>query len=121
MYQYSQKNHTISFNDKLITSDCYSGNGIGLNNPDNEKLPNVGCLPKGLYYMAEAIDSPDTGIISIPLYPLNRSVMYGRSNFFIHGDNPQQNFTASKGCIIAPHAIRLSINFGYDRLLNVIA
>jgi hypothetical protein len=47
--------------------------------------------------------------------------MFGRSGFFIHGDNQAMNHTASEGCIILPHAARIAIASSGDRGLRVIA
>jgi hypothetical protein len=54
----------------------------------------------------------------MPLTPDPSNEMFGRSAFFIHGDNPQLNHTASDGCIILIRPLRADIsNSGDDDLI----
>lgn len=100
---------------------CYAGYGPGLNNCEMEKVHDVGPLPRGTYRMTAMVNSPHTGPNTIILEPLLSTVMYGRSGFRIHGDNPQENDTASRGCIILPGGWRrLAVWESGDHELEVV-
>ncbi|CAF1121418.1 unnamed protein product [Adineta ricciae] len=83
---------------KFVTSDGtsysgYSGNGEGLNNPNKESVRCVGPIPK-------------------VLTPSPSNIMYGRSDFLIHGDNKKNDYSASKGCIVVEPNARRKISIG---------
>ena len=104
-----------------ITATGYSGHGDGLNNPGYQTVHGIGPLPKGAYTIGEPLDPPDhLGPLAMPLTPSTTNVMFGRSAFFIHGDNAAMNHTASDGCIILPHDVRQAIANSADKDLLVI-
>jgi hypothetical protein len=90
-----------------IFSTAYSGHGAGLNNPVMSGVENVGPLPAGVYTIGQP-QRPQThlGPIAMPLEPDASNAMFGRSGFFIHGDNAAMNHTASDGCIIVKPVAR---------------
>jgi hypothetical protein len=55
----------------------------------------------------------------MPLTPSGDT--FGRSDFFIHGDNAQLNHSASDGCIILVREIRQQIVDSLDSDLQVVA
>lgn len=101
----------------------YSGRGVCLNDPDAEDIVGQGPIPKGVYrlrlmahrrFKAPAFFcDPDEA---------TREVLreYGRSGFWIHGDNAAGNRTASHGCIILAASARQSVvrlmENGFDHL-----
>lgn len=87
----------------------YSGRGEGLNNPTMQNVVNTGPLPAGTYAIGKAFDHPMLGPEAIPLTPCADNQMFGRSHFYIHGDNQQRNKSASEGCIILDRAARNEI------------
>lgn len=102
----------------------YSGNGDGLNNPDMQEVQGIGPIPQGLY----AIQDPEThgrlGPVAMELLPSMGTVMFGRSGFFIHGDNAEMDHTASEGCIILGHDIRVQMGelvVNGENILEVVA
>ena len=98
----------------------YAGHGQGLNNPAMCNVPDVGPLPPGKYKIGSHEDNPHVGKFAMRLTPDPGNDMYGRAGFFIHGDNPQMNHTASDGCIILPLPVRQDVaNSGDDDLLVV--
>jgi hypothetical protein len=102
------------------TFEAYSGNGFGLLNPVFQSVENVGPLPKGLYSIGMPIDPVNhLGPLALPLTPNSENAMYGRDAFYIHGDNSDMNFTASDGCIVAPHLARVTIANSDDNVLDV--
>lgn len=78
---------------------CYSGNGLGLNNPQMENQKDTGPIPAGIYILKEIVD-PYDGPEVFELIPDPSNIMYNRDGFRIHWDNKKQNFSASKGCIV---------------------
>lgn len=101
-----------------IVGHGYSGHGDGLNNPSMTNVPDVGPLPPGKYKINKPIQDEHVGVFALPLTPDPSNDMHGRSAFFIHGDNPQLNHTASNGCIILVRPLRDAIaNSGDDELV----
>jgi hypothetical protein len=110
------------FQDGTVIGHGYAGNGAGLNNPDacNQKM--VGPLPTGKYEILGAVDKPESvGHFALPLAPDPGNEMFGRGSFYIHGDNPAMNETASDGCIVTAHDVRFQIAQDTDGTLTVIA
>jgi hypothetical protein len=99
---------------------AYSGNGECLNDPTKTWVVGHGPIPVGVYYIGPAENRPESvGAFALPLTPDPATVMNGRSGFFIHGDNPALNHTASDGCVVTARAIRECIA-SYD-VLRVVA
>ena len=96
----------------------YAGNGKGRNNPDAEKIRNVGPLPKGLYTVTGPFTDAHAGALVFRLWPHVGNDMHGRSGFLIHGDNPQGD--ASRGCVILSKAARREIYRHAVRSLRVV-
>ena len=88
----------------------YSGHGDDVNQPAFENVPQMGPLPEGWYTIGPM--EPLHGKLGkdvLPLMPDADDEMYGRSAFYIHGDNEDANFSASEGCIVLPHGVRSTI------------
>lgn len=66
--------------------------------------------------MGDPIDHPDLGELAIPLTPDPANQMFGRSDFWCHGDSLTDPGNASKGCIVAPFLARKLIVEGYETL-----
>jgi hypothetical protein len=104
-----------------LSTIAYSGHGPGVNNPAFEAEHNIGPLPAGTYSIGPAKDPIDIlGPVALPLTPIGGQEMFGRSAFFIHGDNASMNHTASDGCIILPKTIREYIAASPDKTLVVV-
>ncbi len=100
----------------------YSGNTGGLNNPAMQNVIGVGPVPRGTYTIGPPHMPVDhLGPNALPLYPAAGNEMYGRSGFFIHGDNAAMDNTASDGCIILGPAIRQAIINSRDTALLVVS
>jgi hypothetical protein len=85
----------------------YSGDSHHFNQPLYEHLEKQGPLPAGIYTLAAPADDPVVGKYAFKLTPDPRNAMFGRSDFFIHGDNSKANHTASEGCIVMPLVDRM--------------
>jgi hypothetical protein len=82
-------------------------------------MHNIGPIPCGLYSIGIPVDNTSLGPFAIPLTPVESNQMFGRSGFYIHGDNQAMNQSASDGCIIAPRDLRHEIWDSGDRQLAV--
>jgi hypothetical protein len=98
MLTYSQSKGHL-WRDGALIGLGYSGRGDGILNPDMQGVKDVGPLPRGLYTLWRSNDNK-LGPVVYSLSPDDANDMQGRSAFFIHWDNQQQNFTASEGCIV---------------------
>ena len=114
MIYYSQGKGVFLTPGNNVLSGCYSGGGptgisIYRNNPEWQFVPNWGSLPQGQYTISPEHTVPHLGPCVMALTPSPDNEMFGRSGFFIHGDNPEENFTASDGCIVCNAALRQQI------------
>jgi hypothetical protein len=120
-WNYVQKTGALS-HDGTHVATGYSGNTTGLNNPDEDDSIGIGPVPRGDYTIGPPHRPVDhLGTLALPLYPAATNAMHGRCGFFIHGDNPKMNHTASNGCIILAHTARQAIVRSRDTRLVVIA
>lgn len=107
----------VSF-DRLATRSVlgngYSGTGTYRNRPEYTFLHDRGPIPAGWYTIGAAVDRPESvGAFALPLTPEPGTEMFGRSDFYCHGDNSVHD--ASHGCIVASQLIR-QIVATYHRL-----
>jgi hypothetical protein len=117
MWTYSQGTGILSHGEPL--GKGYSGHGQGLNNPKLEMVHNLGPIPKGVWEIGTFFDDKHLGVIIAALKPTDQDV-FGRSGFYIHGDNKRMNFTASDGCIILSKPLRQLIRDSKEKHIAVI-
>lgn len=86
--------------DTKVIGRGYSGRSKGLNDPRMMFVRGLGPIPCGVWDMALPYDHPNLGPNSIGLSPRKGTDVQGRTGFFIHGDNPKTDFSASSGCIV---------------------
>jgi hypothetical protein len=121
-WQYQQSTGDMTDPDGDPVATGYAGNGDGLNNPALQFTPNVGPLPQGSYTIGPPHQPVDhMGPLALPLWPDPATVMQGRFGFFIHGDTPAMDHTASDGCIVLEHDARAQIDASPDKALIVVA
>lgn len=121
MWIYAQATGKFRHDDGTLIMIGYSGAGVGKNNPYVQETPNVGPIPRGIYYIGTPEDTLTHGPFVLPLTPHPANDMFGRSAFLIHGDSKEHPGTASQGCIILPRDVREKINRSVDRRLVVVA
>lgn len=110
---YEQSTGLWKSQDGRVLANCYSGAGVGKNNPDKQSVHDVGPIPTGWYTLQEPEftepgETSPHGPYVIPLKPDPGNDMDGdptqdlpdRSGFLAHGDNQHTPGTASKGCIV---------------------
>jgi hypothetical protein len=105
--EYNQANGE-TYLDNVFEGIGYSGFDEGKNNPALEAEPNIGPCPKGLYTVTfcDPAEHPNLAAPVFRLTPYGHNA-HNRTGLLIHGDN--LTHTASHGCIILGHSIRVSI------------
>lgn len=119
MWTYQIAAHSLYRDDTFISDGLYSGYPPYVNKSAFIGMHALGPLPPGDYAILSAITHPRLGPVAMPLSPHPENQMLGRGGFYIHGDNPAANQTASEGCIVASHEIRQMISDSTDRQLRV--
>lgn len=106
---------------RVLCSTAYSGHGAGINNPAKEAVHDVGPIPAGTWLIGPP-QTPQThlGPLALPLTPAPGTDAFGRTGFFIHGDNARMDHSASDGCVILPHDARAAVAAGEDHALTVV-
>lgn len=98
----------------------YSGHGASLNNPTDIEKVGVGPLPIGTWQIGPWHDDPHLGPLVSHLTPVSVANLYGRSGFYIHGDNALLNHTGSDGCIVLSLTLRKLLRDAEETYLVVI-
>lgn len=122
---WKQKPGELWHNDALEVRGYAGGNcgknPEGKNNPDMQNVPRVGPLPQGKYRFGPPVAQSHLGPFAIPLLPDAANEMFGRSDFFVHGDTIGAPGCASEGCIIIPRAFRNILASSPDQELEVVS
>lgn len=99
----------------------YAGKGPHRNKPASERVVNAGPLPRGVYEVRAPLNHDNVGRYALKLEPMKGTEMYGRSGFWMHGDNAKNPGNASEGCPIVPRAAREAIWLSGCLRLRVVA
>ncbi|WP_414719690.1 tlde1 domain-containing protein [Tsuneonella suprasediminis] len=83
----------------VLIASCYAGAPGCVNDPNTDHLRSRGPLPKGRYTIVKRHHSRFASPAFF-LEPAEENQMYGRSGFWVHGDNAKRNRSASTGCIV---------------------
>ncbi len=126
MYRYKQTTGELFDANGSLMATGYAGgncgkNPEGKNNPAMQNAEKIGPLPEGVYAFGQPILQSHLGpfAIPLPLVPDASNVMFGRKDFFCHGDTtPSGN--ASQGCIIMPRLIRDKLWTSSDHAVEVV-
>ena len=119
-WTYKQSTGQLFQPDGAVAGKGYAGKDAGRNNPAQQSVRDVGPIPQGKYVIGTAIPKhPMLGPIAIPLTPDPANTMFGRSHFYMHGDNATH--TASLGCIIQGPTARKKVAADAGKTLQVIA
>lgn len=120
-WTYHQETGELYAPDGVFEGKGYSGHGFGLDNPEAEKMHDVGPIPRGEYHIGLPQNPVGhLGPLAMPLLPTANTNDFGRSAFFMHGDNSAMNESASNGCIVVGRAIREMVAISADRTLIVV-
>ena len=112
--------------DGSLCGTGYAGGDLGkvsdaVDNPVYESVHDVGPLPEGWYTFQSARNSPALGPLAIPLDPDPENIMYGRLDFYCHGDIANKFESASEGCIIMSEDVRREMEASPVRRIQVVA
>lgn len=107
-FLYTQRNGYLT-HDSLFLGAGYSGYAEDANVAQDESLKGLGPIPVGNYTIGAPHVSEQVGPVAMCLTPDADNEMFGRGDFLIHGDTAAANHTASHGCIIMPHDVRVKI------------
>ena len=122
MFEYKQSTGEL-MRDGVAVGVCYSGHGLGLNNPATQFMADLGPIPQGVFTIGEAFHHPVAGPVCMRLTPDDATETHGRAGFMMHGDNCEMDHTASDGCVIAAlefrEQVRAARDAGDDQLMVV--
>jgi hypothetical protein len=108
----------------ILLANCYSGFGVGKNNPDLQDKVGLGPIPTGWYTIDDQVENVNVagphGKYVLRLHPDPGNEMHGRGGFLIHGDSIHTPGTASHGCIVTGRKEREEIWALGDRRLQVV-
>jgi type VI secretion system (T6SS) effector TldE1-like protein len=121
MHTYEQATGRWSWNGVLMWVG-FSGHGTGLNNPAFEQVHMVGPIVRGGFTIGPPTDDAKLGKFIMPLIPKPGTNTFGRSGFFLHGDEADDyDESASLGCVVkSPEAERIRVWATGDRDLTVV-
>lgn len=124
MWTFKQKSGELLHNGGHVAFGYAGGNcgknPEGKNSPEHQSVSKVGPLPQGDYTFGAPVLQSHLGPFAIPLVPSPSNEMFGRSDFYCHGDTtPSGN--ASEGCIIMPRAVRNAMAASPDQELEVVS
>lgn len=125
MWKYSQTDGRLYRPDGVLAGHGYAGGDGGLrpegiNNHAMQSIHNVGPLPCGIYKKSTPVEHSHLGPLAIPLIPMDGNEMFGRSGFYMHGDRASPPKSASDGCIIMAHSVRVEFSDSSEQWLEVV-
>jgi hypothetical protein len=121
MWTYAQKSGALLQGTTRIGTG-YSGYQEGKNNPSMQAVENVGPIPQGTWTIeGPPFNTQEHGPYVLGLQPAQDTNTFGRSEFLMHGDSIANPGNASRGCIIMPHDVRVTVWTSGDTQLEVVA
>jgi hypothetical protein len=121
MWTYQISTGLLIAPDQQIEGHGYSGQPQFKNDPTAVAIHNAGPIPPNVYRVGAAFNHPEKGKLVLPLTPKDKTAMFDRDGFLVHGDNIHAPGTASEGCIILGRAARLALSLSEDHELRVTA
>lgn len=118
-WTYEQITGRLFHNNELVGTG-YSGHDPHKNDPDAQYVKGIGPIPVGKYFIGPMHDSPNVGPDMMSLDAMAGTDTHGRGDFKMHGDSIKTPGTASHGCIIMAHPIRLQVAKSGDTSLEVV-
>jgi len=96
-------------------------NPEGINNPSMQGAKFIGPLPEGFYTFGVLIEKHQhLGLYVFALIPDATNTMFGRGDFYVHGDT-QIPGHASEGCIVMRHNVRREMHESQCQRIQVVA
>jgi Tlde1 domain len=119
-WTYEQKTGRL-LRDGIYFATGYAGRGVGKNNPQMQDAKGIGPLPCGWYTAEAPRDDEVVGKYAMPLVPDASNEMFGRTSFFMHGDDKEHPGLASHGCMVMGLFIRRSFWLSGDHRIQVVS
>jgi hypothetical protein len=119
-WTYQQDTGDLFDPDGSLVGVGYSGHPPYVNDHSAEGLVAHGPLPCGRYEIGEAHEDGHLGPVVMRLTPVPPFDALGRTLIDCHGDNDQQNHTASDGCLILARFLRELLAASADRIIDVV-
>ncbi|MGD1080171.1 MAG: tlde1 domain-containing protein [Candidatus Sulfotelmatobacter sp.] len=120
-WTYAQKTGELQQDGKHVATG-YSGAGAGKNNPEMEKVHDVGPIPQGDWtIVGPPVNMAEHGPYVLTLKPSADTPTFGRDGFLLHGDSKESPGCASRGCVIMTRAVREQVWESGDPDLEVVA
>jgi len=119
-WTYAQKTGELEQDGRPVATG-YSGSGAGKNNPDMQKVLDVGPIPQGDWtIVGPPVNTAEHGPYVLKLKPATGTPTFGRDGFLMHGDSKESPGCASQGCVVMPRAAREQVWNSGDADLKVI-
>jgi hypothetical protein len=106
MFTYSQTTGKYFLNGVYLTTG-YSGFEQGKNNPLLQDVHNFGPIPRGVFDIGIVHDDVKLGPCVMMLTPVQGTNVFGRTDFYEHGDDKKQPGFGSHGCIVVAYLWRM--------------
>lgn len=124
MIQFSITTGRLTRADGTDIGPGYSGAPGYVDDAGDTNLQGKGPIPVGSWRIGQPINKlvpgDYLGPFCLPLTPMPGTETFGRSAFYIHGDNSKHDESASHGCIVAARTVREDVSADTDRLLVVV-
>lgn len=115
--------HVLPIGSRELAGNGYSGVGSALDDPAAQDEGNAGPIPRGSWIIGPQTDHKLANgkhlTVAMRLSPAPGNTTH-REDFWIHGDTPAHNHTASSGCIVLPRDVRNRIAASGDAQLRVV-
>ena len=100
-------------------SSAYSGAPGHVNQPSDVALAGLGPIPHGDWHVGLPHKHIRLGPLAFRLRPGVNTNVFGRDEFYVHGDNGEMNQSASTGCIVLKRTGREAMQHYRVRHLTV--
>lgn len=119
MWTHQQSTGILIAPDGEIESHGYSGQPPYVNDVTAQGMHGLGPCPVGLYTIGPWHDDEKLGPCVARLIPDPDNYMFGRDDFYIHGDDIARPGYGSDGCLVHGRAARISVKVSGDNRLKV--
>lgn len=120
LWTHQQSTGILIAPDGEIESHGYSGQPPYVNDTTAQGIEGKGPCPVGLYTLGPWHDHPRLGPCVAQLFPDPDNYMFGRSEFFVHGDDLLKPGYGSDGCLVHGRAARLNMKVSGITRLKVV-
>lgn len=98
--------HVDAQGDHHLLATGYAGYRSAANQPSRQAERGIGPIPRGIWRVGVPFHHARLGPLAFPLSAKEGTETFGRSAFYIHGDNAKGDRSGSYGCIVVPRPAR---------------